>query len=142
MGEIINRRKVPGRQVVSGYDRNASLTTSLSGSNNDLTYTSKAKSLAANDVRVRYVVSGNNTALSVSVSGSDITVNVATDGSGNPTSTASQVKAAVEASTPAAALVTVDHAAGNNGSGTVAALAYTNLSGGTSSTRGVGVARR
>jgi hypothetical protein len=110
----------------------AALTTALTGTNNDLTYTSKATGnnySSGNSIRVRYVVAGNNTALSVSVSGSDITVNVATDGSGNPTSTAAQVRTAVLASVPAAALVDVTLAAGNDGTGVVTALAFTSLSG-------------
>ncbi len=54
-------------------------------------------------IRVVYVVSGNNTALSVARSGAGsesdpyiITVTVATNGSGVPTSTAAQIKAAAE----------------------------------------------
>src|SRR5689334_14789364 len=101
------RRTSIGSQGLNNFPRTAEVTIDPSGTNNALVYTSKASSVDANNIRVRYVVSGNNTALSVSVSTNDITVNVATDGSGNPTSTAAQVKAAVEASTPAAALVTV-----------------------------------
>lgn len=134
-----NTRRViasfPG-QAAGSYDTAATLTTSLTGTNNDLKYTAAAATSGGNDTRVRYVVSGNNTALSVSVSGSDITVNVATDGSGNPTSTAAQVRTAVNASGPASALVSAADAPGNDGTGVVTALAYTNLTGGLSSTRG------
>jgi hypothetical protein len=78
-------------------------------------------------VRYRLLVAGNNTALTVSVSTNDITVNVATDGSGAPTSTASQVITAINASGPAGALVTASLAPGSNGSGVVASLPWTNL---------------
>jgi hypothetical protein len=108
----------------------ATLTTALSGTNNDLTYTADTAGAAGNSIRVRYVVAGTGTALSVSVSTNDITVNVATDGSGNPTSTAAQVKTAVDASGAAAALVNTANATGNDGTGVVAAMGYTNLSGG------------
>lgn len=125
-------RRIAGSFQMGGTISPATLTTALTGTNNDLTYTSKSAGnnySAGNSVRVRYVVAGNNTALSVSVSGSDITVNVATDGSGNPTSTAAQLRTAVLASTPAAALVDVALAAGNDGTGVVTALAFTNLAG-------------
>ena len=126
-------RSFGGRWRAFGSTASASVTTALSGSNNDLKYTSKAGAAAfatGNSVRVRYVVSGNSTPLSVSVSGKDITVNVATDSGGAATSTAAQVKAAIDASTPAAALVSVANAAGNDGTGVVAALGYTSLAGG------------
>jgi hypothetical protein len=126
-------RSIPGRWSAVGVSNIASLTTALAGNNNDLTFTSKAVKSAytsGNTVRVRYVVAGNNTALSVAVAGNDITVNVATDGGGAATSTAAQVRDAINASGPAAALVTAANAAGNDGTGVVVALAYTNLSGG------------
>lgn len=122
--------------IRSGYDETASLTTALTGTNNDLTYTSKAASASGNSITVRYVVAGASTALSVSVSTNAITVNVATDGSSAATSTAAQVKAAVDASTPAAALVSVANAPGNDGTGVVTALAATALTGGRSSSIG------
>jgi hypothetical protein len=73
------------------------------GDGGGLVYFSKASS----GCRVKHVVSGANTALAVAVSGSDITVTVATDGNKRPTSTAAQVKAAIEAAAPAHALVKV-----------------------------------
>jgi hypothetical protein len=130
------RIKILGRHVVGGTNRNASLTTAIAGANNDLVYTSKGKGTQHNSIRVRYVVAGASTALSVSVSGNDITVNSATDGASAATSTANQVAAAVAASTPAAALVTVANAAGNDGTGVITALGFTALSGGTDWTRG------
>jgi hypothetical protein len=128
-----------GGQAAGSYDTVATLTTTLTGTNNDLKYTSKAASASGNSIRVRYVdPGGNNAALGVTVSTNDITVNLATDGSGAITSTAAQVKTAVDGSAPAAALVSVANATGNDGTGVVTALAFTALSGGLSSTRGVG----
>lgn len=102
----------------------------MTGTNNDLSFESKARGAWTNNIRVRIVVSGNNTSESVSVSGLDITINSSTDGGGAATSTGDTVKAAIAASTPANALVSVADATGNDGSGVVAALAYTALSGG------------
>lgn len=123
-------RSLGGGWAFGGNATKGSLTTALSGSNNDLTYTAVNKGSGSSSTRVRYVVSGNSTPLSVSVSGSDITVNVATDSGGAATSTATQVKAAVIASTPASQLVDVANAPSNDGSGVVAALGYTALSSG------------
>jgi VCBS repeat-containing protein len=110
----------------------AALTTALAGANNDLTFTAKTTDATGNSTTVAYVVAGNDTALSVGVVGSAITVNVATDSGGAATSTATQVRTAVNASTPASALVTASLAAGNDGSGVVDALAATPLAGGVS----------
>lgn len=132
MGKIANPRK--GRiqaARAAGSPTTAALTTALAGANNDLVFTSVARGTTPNSIRVRYVVAGNDTPLSVSVSGNDITVNLATDGSGVATSTSAQVKAALEGSAPASALISVAHAAGNSGAGVAVALAYTNLTGGT-----------
>ncbi len=125
-------RVIHANTVVGGFRENASLTTALTGTNNDLTYTSRARSSSGNSVRVTYVVAGVSTALSVAVAGNDITVNVATNASSVATSTAAQVKTAVDASVVAAALVTTANAAGNDGTGVVTALAFTNLTGGSS----------
>lgn len=117
------------------WDNFGSLTTAQ-GSNRDLLYQAVGAGTAGNAIRVRYVISGNSTPLTVSVSGNDITVNVATDSGGAATSTANQVKAAVQASTPASALVQVALAPGSDGTGVVQALSFTALAGGTDSTRG------
>lgn len=117
----------------------ASLTTALTGTNNDLVFTASRPTAAeGNAVRVRYVVAGTNTPLSVSRSGGDLTVNVATDGAGAATSTAAQVATAVNASDEARFLVTAANAPGNNGTGVVTALAFTSLTGGAQPTQGSG----
>ena len=119
-----------GGRYIGGHPANASLTTALSGTNNDLTYTAVKYGPAGNNIRVRYVVAGASTPLSVAVSGNDITVNVATNGSSAATSTAAQVRDAVNANVDAGRLVRAENATGNDGTGVVAALAYTALSGG------------
>lgn len=175
------RTRSLGRQRVGGINNPASLTTALSGSNNDLVLTTVEKSTLANQTRFRIVVSGNNTALSVAVSGTltaaslttsltgtnndlvftakdtsldgnnisvqyidpaansqslyvrtdgqVIKVYLATNGGGTITTTAAQVKTAIEGHGLANALVTVANAAANDGTGVVTALAATSLSG-------------
>ena len=103
----------------------ASYLTTCTNAESNILYTSKVIGPNGALIRVRYVVSGTNTALSVSVSGNDITVNVATNGSGAATSTATQVKAAVDGSGPASALVTT--ALSGLGTGIVEAFGYRNL---------------
>lgn len=127
---------LPGPWMFGGYANFASLTTALAGANNDLVWTANVGGTAGNNIRVRYVVAGANTPLTVSVAGSDITVNVATDAGSLATSTATAIKNAVAASSAAGQLVTGTNAAGNDGTGVVAALAFTNLTGGTDWTVG------
>jgi hypothetical protein len=118
-----------GRRKFLGIGNRATLTTSLAGSNNDLTLIARAPGTAANSIRLRIVVAGVSTPLSVSVSGNDITVNSATNGASAATSTANDVVRALLASTAATALVWSQVAPANDGTGVVAALAFTNLSG-------------
>lgn len=66
----------------------------------------------------------------VDVQGTDINVAVATNGAGAATSTATDIKASLEASADVMNLVSVAHAAGSSGAGVVTAMAKTNLSGG------------
>ncbi len=111
-------------------DSAATLTTALAGANNDLLFTAQTAGEAGNDIRIRYVVAGLGTALSVAVVGNDITVNVATDGGGAATSTAAQVDAALAASGPTNALIAAANAPANDGTGVVVAFDYTNLASG------------
>lgn len=108
----------------------ASLTTALAGTNNDLVWRALHAGAAGNNIRIRYVVAGVSTPLSVSVSGNDITVNVATNGASAATSTAAQVRAAVEGHATAGKMVFAQNAGADDGTGVVAALAFTNLAGG------------
>jgi len=68
--------------------------------------------------------------LTLEAQGNDVTVKVATDALSNPTSTAAQIKAALEANPDVMAIVSVAHAPGSTGAGVVTALAKTNLTGG------------
>lgn len=111
----------------------ASLTTQTAIPNGELKFTANFPGPAGNNIRVRYVVAGNNTPLTVAVTGNDITVNVATSAGGVGTSTAIQIRDAINASTTAAALVSAALAPNNDGTGVIvaaAAFAYTNLQGG------------
>lgn len=108
----------------------ATLTTALAGANDDLKYTADARGSSGNDIRIAYVAAGVSTPLSVSVAGKDITVNLATDAAGVATSTAAQVRDAVNADAGASALVTVADETGNDGTGVVADMSPTNLAGG------------
>ncbi|MEI6449767.1 MAG: hypothetical protein WCP98_07425 [Actinomycetes bacterium] len=108
----------------------AVLTTALAGANNDLTFLAKTGGTAGNSITVALVATGNDTPLSVDVASSAITVNLATGGAGAITSTASQVRAAINADTDAKALITASLAPGNSGVGVVTALSAANLAGG------------
>jgi hypothetical protein len=108
----------------------ASLTTALAGANNDLTIRAKDVGVGGNGIRITYVVAGANTPLSVTVAGKDITVNVATSGASAPLTRADILRDVLNANPATSQLVTAELAAGNDGTGTVAALAFTNLAGG------------
>src|SRR5574339_1253901 len=109
----------------------ATLTTSLTGSDNDLKFTAKRGGSWGNSIRVRYVDPGAPSAtLSVDVDGFDITVNLATDGSSVITSTANEVAAALVSNDYATRLVDVELAPSNSGAGVVTALSFTALAGG------------
>lgn len=74
----------------------------------DLTYTADAVGTAGNSISVTYVdPAANDQALSVGVVGSAITVNLATGPAGAITSTAAEIKTAVDAFPAAAALVNI-----------------------------------
>lgn len=100
----------------------ASLATGMLATNNALTFTAVSAGAIGNSVSVKLRnPQANSAALSVTVNGSAIVVNLATDASGVITSTATAVKAAVDAKAEAAALVTVANTGASNGSGIVAA---------------------
>jgi hypothetical protein len=109
----------------------ATLETDLAGNNNDLKFTSKLKGHFGNAIKVEYVDPDAASAnLGVTVSGTTISVSLATDASKDITSTAALVKAAIEATPAAAALVTVANKAANSGVGVVTAMAATALANG------------
>lgn len=134
------RRAGIGRQVqgaeryLTGADTVptfASLTTALTGTNNDIKWTAQEAGVAGNSASISYVdPPGNNVALSVATPDSNtVVVTLATDGASAITSTAAAVRNAVNAHEAASAIMTGENAASNDGTGVVTALADTNLAG-------------
>lgn len=109
----------------------ATLSTSLTGSNNDIVLTAVTGGTAGNSITLALVAPGtNNAALGIVVTGNAIVANLATDGSAAITTTATQLLAALAASGAAAALVTGALKGADTGAGVVTALSAANLSGG------------
>lgn len=106
----------------------AALATGSAGANTGITWTAVRAGTAGNSITVALVDPGTTSSLSVAVSGKAITVTLAY--SGGITSTAAQVKTAIESSIAASALVTPTLTSGNSGAGIVSAVAATALSGG------------
>jgi hypothetical protein len=127
------------RDMLATLNIHEHVTTALTGTNNDLTFIARTAGTTPT-VRVTYVdPSANSATLGVVVASQDITVNLATGSGGAITSTAAQVKAAIAASTAANALVVVELASGNDGTGVVTAMSQQTLVGptGTSPTMDV-----
>lgn len=120
-----------GRAVAAGTGGSAVLTTGTVGANNAITWTAQDPGADANEVRIQLRnPAGNSQALSVDVDGTDIIVNLATDGAGAITTTAAQALAAVNEDNTASGMVVAANATGSSGAGVVAAVALTNLAGG------------
>lgn len=119
-------RSAIGGRYTRGLGNRATLATLGTG---NAAYTGYARTpgTAGNSITFRIVVAGNNTAASVGVSGSAVTFNAATDGSGNPTSTAN---AAIDAVNRAQQLIWLQTPKGSDGTGVVAAVSATSLTGG------------
>lgn len=123
----------------------ASANVNPTGDDNGLTFTAREYGTGGNAITVTYVDPGAaSQSLAVSVAGKSIAVSLATNGGSTITSTAAQVKAAVEAHQPAHALVSVaiqtgDSGVADDGSGVVTAMASTALSGGAGD--GIGIAK-
>lgn len=113
----------------TSHNTTATLTTALTGANNDLTFTAVTVGSAGNDVTIAYVNPETTADLAVTVVDNAITVNLAWAVDAI-TSTALEIESAIEASAAASALVTVETAAENTGAGVVTAMAATHLSGG------------
>lgn len=110
----------------------ATLGTGAVGLNNALTWTAATAGTAGNGLSVTLIdpgTAGASLAAYVS-SGSAIRVSLATNGAADITTTAAQLAAAVAASATVSALVSVANTAGSNGTGIVAAVEKTALSGG------------
>jgi hypothetical protein len=120
----------------AGLGTKASLATGVVANNNALTFSAVKYGTAEHDISIQLIdPPGNNVALSVDVVGRDILITCATDGASAITSTAAQVKAAVEAS-PAADLVTVANTGASTGAGVVVAVNKTDLAGGVNASQG------
>lgn len=124
--------------VAGGTPVNAvasTLTTALTGANNDMVFTAATKGTAGDSITVRYVDPATETATeTATVVGTAITVTLRSVSS--VLSTAAQVKTAIDANTAAHALVTVANAGGNTGAGVVTAMAATPLASGVDGTVG------
>lgn len=122
---------VIGTAPDSQQEVKASLLIGTVGSNNALTFTSKLTGELGNSSSLRLVDPGaNNALLSVSVSGRDVTVNLATGPAGAITTTATQLKTAIEANATASGLFTITNTGASTGAGVVTALRRAQLSGG------------
>lgn len=121
--------KLWGNRKFTGIGNRATLTTNLTGANNDLFYMSRTPGTGGNTITVAYVVAGASTPLTVAVATKAITVNVATTAGSAASSTADDVAKAIRLSTAANALVHVNRAPANDGTGVVTALTATALSG-------------
>lgn len=104
----------------------------MTGTNNDLLITAWYNGVAGNSIRIRVVVAGVSTAQSVVVSGNDITFNSATNGASAATSTGTAMMTALNADPTIVnnKMIFAQLAAGNDGTGVVAAFGFTNLAGG------------
>jgi hypothetical protein len=109
----------------------AALTTNLTGTNNDIVFTAKAKGNTG--ITIAYINPGATHTLSVAVVGRAITVTLGY-ATGAITSTGDDVKAAIAADSAANALVSTADAGGNDGSGLVTAMAAAPLIGGVDGT--------
>ena len=111
----------------------STLTTALTGTNNDLVWSAASAWLGEKGdlITIEYRdPSANSASLSIVVEGTAIIVNLATDGSGVITSTGDTIKTALAAHGVAAAMVSAVDATDNDGSGVVTAMTATRLSGG------------
>lgn len=130
----INTGKV-GAEATPVDGAKAAVTIVMTNDDADLTYTAQDYGAAGNDITVTHVdPSDTDQELAVSVDGTDITISLATGGTGTITSTANDVKVAIEETPAAAALVavTVD----GIGEGVVEAKAKTSLANGVDVTAG------
>ena len=109
----------------------ATLTTSLTGDNNDVVWTAVTAGNTGNTIAIQYIdPEANSSALNVDVDGRVVKVYLATDATGEITSTADDIKTAVAAHPVASTLVSGTDADLNDGSGVVTAMDVTYLSGG------------
>lgn len=125
---IVLATSVPEKTVLhvqnTAKETKASLTTELTGDNNDLVFTSKLDGAFGNVITVEYVdPDAANAELAVTVSGTAIVVSLATGNDKAITTKGSDIATAIAAHSAANALVGVANADGNSGAGTVTAMA-------------------
>lgn len=112
----------------------ASLTTALTGDNNDIVFTAVTGGGVGNTISVEYIdPDAASQSLGINVDGRAIQVYLATDASKVITTTGVLLKTAIAAHPVASTLVTAADATDNDGSGVVTAMGATYLSGGTGS---------
>lgn len=115
----------------------AAYTTSLTGSNNDLVFTAKSTGAPGNGISIIYNDPGADNVLGIIVTGLEIQVDLATNSGGAITSTAADIKAAIDGDTDASALVSVANKTGDTGAGVVTAMSAEFLVGGSSGLYGL-----
>jgi hypothetical protein len=110
----------------------AAITLNPTGDNNNLLITARIAGETGNDHSISLVdPSANNAPLTISTpDGLHWIASLATGAGGSITTTAAQLKTALEANPGFHSLFTVANAAGNNGSGTMTVLAEASLTGG------------
>ena len=109
----------------------ASATTGSVADKNALTWTSKLTGILGNYSSIKLVDPGaNGQSLAISVDGRDVVVSLATGVGGAITTTADDLKTAIAANAAANALFTLADTSTSDGTGVVAAVRRTQLSGG------------
>lgn len=115
----------------------ASLSTALTGNNNDLDWTAVADGTEGNYIAIKYTDPGTDAASEESISvdydggpGGCVLIDITLRNVGDVLSTADEIKAALLADAEASALVTAADKAANDGSGAVIAMAATRLASG------------
>nr|WP_157049483.1 hypothetical protein [Moorella glycerini] len=127
-------KKANGKYAKYVAATKATLTTGAVADNNAIVWTAKQAGVGGNNITITLVNNGASLPLkiqSVNVATKDITIQLATDAGGVVTSTAQQVIDLVKGDYAASSLVDVANATGSTGAGVVAAVAATNLAGGT-----------
>ena len=120
----------------TAQETKATLTTSLTGDNNDLVFTSKLDGALGNAITVEYVdPDAADAELGVAVSGTDITISLATGNDKAISTKASDIATAVAAHDIANALVGVTNADADTGAGTVTAMTKAALKNGKGANR-------
>lgn len=118
--------------LATGAGNAASVTTAMTGTNNDITVTADTSGQIGNTYSFELIdPSANDQTLVISsVDFKKFTATLATGSGGAITTTATQLVAALNAYAPFAALMTASVKSGDNGSGVVTALSETDLTGG------------